>query len=941
MRPHKSAAFGCDHASSRSGSSVLRLLASLVVSLLLAHSPALAQVTDPIFPITNGSVSSMAMGGDTLYVGGSFTWIGSSNGGMVALDAVTGAPIKPWPRVLSGRRAGLDAFFVFARVSLPDGQGGCYVGGSFQTISGVARSGLAHIRADGSLDGWAPSTNSSVQCMAQIGNTIFVGGQFSSANGQPRAGVAAFDANTGALRAWNANATGYVNVTALETDGTNLIVGGSFGAIGGQVRNGLAMLDPATALATSWAPNPNSDVSCMALANGILYVGGSFSSIGGKSRVAVAALDPVTGQALTWDAGANRGAVAKLSVTATTVYLTGFFTQLGGLARPGIGAVDAGTGAVTGWSPNLDQRQALALMAADGVVYLGGNFKTVNGQSRSCLAAVDPVTGAPTAWNPGASQQVESIVSLGGRVFVTGQFSGCGGQTCTGLASIDTRAGKVLDWRPALDGGVSTLIIHGERLYVGGAFRHAAGQTRGGLAAFERASGQLDAWNPGGGNANTISLLATNGPRVYVAGSIQSLGGSGPRELVALDRTTGLATAWNLTYTSSTSYRYLSRLIATDDRVYMGGEFHSVNGQPRVGVAAVDGASGATLAWNAGLTSYVDEATLQDTTLFLTGGFTSVGGKPRDGAAAVSTGTGLATAWSPNPSWRGSAMAVTDSVLYFGFSRSYLDPGSRRNSVVAFDARTGVLQPWYPHVSTYYEGLFPTLLARAGDLYVGGQEEMLAGDESRPGLARIRPNDAQQPSIEVLSPAAGASLIIGSECALTWHATDNQSVASCDVYLSRTGSSGPWELLAAAVTGAEQLVWRVSAPPTGSTCWLRVDARDQSGNVRTAIGPGAFEIISTTAVELGSGNARFELVTPTPSPTTAGARVVFVLPSLSRVRLSVQDIQGREVGVLLEAELPAGRHERRVSTVALPPGLYFVSLRVPGHEITRRLVVVH
>ena len=941
MRANKPSDVLCVADANRSGSSVLRTLASLAVSLVLAHSPALAQVTDPSFPVTNGSVSSMARGGDTLYVGGAFTWIGSANGGMVALDAVTGAPIKPWPRVLSGRRAGLDAFFVFARVSLPDGQGGCYVGGSFQTISGVPRSGLAHIRADGSLDGWAPSTNSSVQCMARIGNTIFVGGQFSSANGQPRAGLAAFDANTGALRPWNANATGYVNVKVLETDGTNLIVGGSFGTIGGQVRNGLAMLDSATALATPWAPNPNSDVSCLALANGSLYVGGSFSTIGGKSRVAVAALDPATGQALTWDAGANRGAVAKLSVTATTVYLTGFFTQLGGLGRPGIGAVDVASGAVTGWSPNLDQRQALTLMAADGVVYLGGNFRTVNGQSRSCLAAVDAVTGAPTAWNPGAAQQVESILSSGGRVFVTGQFPGCGGQTCNGLASIDTRTGKVMEWPPALDGGVSTLIINGERLYVGGAFRHAAGQTRGGLAAFERATGQLEAWNPGGGNANIISLLATNGPLVYVAGSIQSLGGSGPRDVVALDRTTGLATAWNLTYASSTSYRYLSRLIATDDRVYMSGEFHSVNGQPRVGVAAVDGASGATLAWNAALTSYVDDATLQDTTLFLTGGFTSAGGKPRDGASAVSTRTGLATAWSPNPSWRGSAMTVTDSVLYFGFSGPYLDPGSRRNSVVAFDARTGALQPWYPHVSTYYTGLFPTLLARAGDLYVGGQEEMLAGDEFRPGLARIRPSDAQQPSIEVLSPGAGASLIIGSEQELTWHATDNQSVASCDVYVSRNGSAGPWELLAAAVTGAEQFVWRVSAPPTGSTCWLRVDARDHSGNVRTGIGPGPFEVVSTTAVEPGSANARLELAAPSPSPTTAAARVAFVLPSFSRVRLSVQDIQGREVGVLLEAELPAGPHERRISTGALSPGLYFVSLRVPGREITRRLVVVH
>lgn len=124
---------------------------------------------------------------------------------MVALDSRTGALTTPWPRVLSGRMTGQEYFFAMAKSSIPDGEGGCYVGGSFQTVSGVARSRLVHIRADGSLDGWAPAPNATVNCFARIGPTLFVGGFFSSTNGQPRAGLAALDMTTGALLPWDAH----------------------------------------------------------------------------------------------------------------------------------------------------------------------------------------------------------------------------------------------------------------------------------------------------------------------------------------------------------------------------------------------------------------------------------------------------------------------------------------------------------------------------------------------------------------------------------------------------------------------------------------------------------------------------------------------------------------------------------------------------------------
>ena len=70
------------------------------------------------------------------------------------------------------------------------------------------------------------------------------------------------------------------------------------------------------------------------------------------------------------------------------------------------------------------------------------------------------------------------------------------------------------------------------------------------------------------------------------------------------------------------------------------------------------------------------------------------------------------------------------------------------------------------------------------------------------------------------------------------------------------------------------------------------------------------------------------------------ATVSFLLPSAAHTRVGVLDVQGREVALLVDADLPAGPHQTLVPAGVLSPGLYFLSLRVPGQELTRRLMVI-
>jgi len=81
-----------------------------------------------------------------------------------------------------------------------------------------------------------------------------------------------------------------------------------------------------------------------------------------------------------------------------------------------------------------------------------------------------------------------------------------------------------------------------------------------------------------------------------------------------------------------------------------------------------------------------------------------------------------------------------------------------------------------------------------------------------------------------------------------------------------------------------------------------------------------------------------------PSPGRGATRIAFSLPREVRARLSVIDLQGREVAVLANGPLPAGRHEQswngRAGTGSAPPGVYFVRMTAEGRSWVRRLVIV-
>ena len=82
-----------------------------------------------------------------------------------------------------------------------------------------------------------------------------------------------------------------------------------------------------------------------------------------------------------------------------------------------------------------------------------------------------------------------------------------------------------------------------------------------------------------------------------------------------------------------------------------------------------------------------------------------------------------------------------------------------------------------------------------------------------------------------------------------------------------------------------------------------------------------------------------------PNPFNPRTIVHFDLPTAGPAQIDVVDLRGRRVARLVDAELPAGRHDvaftgRDGNGQSLPSGIYFVQLRSAAGNMTRKVTLL-
>ena len=186
------------------------LLAALAV-LVAIPVPAPAATLPTDVWVTDGEVNAVAVGSGRVFLGGSFSQVGPRTGGGVLIDDSSGLRELPFDRIDGDVKA-----------IVPDGSGGWFIGGDFIYIDDKWRPRVAHIGANGSVTSWQPLvTGGSVEALVLDGNTLYLGGGFTTVASTARAGLAALDVSSEAvsLLAWDPGADDDVLAMAMNHAG--------------------------------------------------------------------------------------------------------------------------------------------------------------------------------------------------------------------------------------------------------------------------------------------------------------------------------------------------------------------------------------------------------------------------------------------------------------------------------------------------------------------------------------------------------------------------------------------------------------------------------------------------------------------------------------------------------------------------------------------------
>ncbi|MEP7330552.1 MAG: hypothetical protein ABI692_00545 [Terracoccus sp.] len=337
-----------------------------------------------------------------------------------------------------------------------------------------------------------------VRGIAKVGDTMVIGGNFTSVAGQPRARLAAFSATTGALSPLNLPVNGEVSSVVPGPTADTAYIGGDFTTVGSVARRNLALVNLTTsAVVTAFIPPTFSSfgrVKDMVKVGSRIFIVGDFTTVGGQTRPGIAALSATTG---------------AVDQTYLTVKFAGHHNNSGSGAQGSVGP----------W--NID------VTAAGDRLAVIGNFKTADGLARDQVALI--TLGATSAkvtpdWNTNRynplclSNAFDSYVrgvsfSPNGSYFVIAATGGgIRDSLCDAAARFETYAtGTDIQPTWVSETGGDTMWgaeITDNAVYVGGHqrwgnnpygrdFAGPGAVPRPGLVALDPASGRPLQWNPG------------------------------------------------------------------------------------------------------------------------------------------------------------------------------------------------------------------------------------------------------------------------------------------------------------------------------------------------------------------------------------------------------------------------------------------------------------
>ena len=331
------------------------------------------------------------------------------------------------------------------------------IGGGFTTTNGVPQRGIVRLNADGSPDGsfagmffehapayWNPFVYS---IAVQAGGKIVVGGQFISVNGLARTNIARLNADgsldpsfvSGAVFP-DGNGNSIIQSVALQKD-DQILIAGSFSSINGVQQNNIARLHGDGSLDISFnaslGPIGGGGCTIAIQSDGKILIAGNFSSVNGMERHNIARLNAdgsLDTSFLNGLDGVNNWVLAVVLQPDGKILIGSQFSLVNGVARHNIARLNSDGSLDNSFLNGLagtDYGISCLALQSDGKVLIGGWFGSVNGAMRNQLARLNPVGSLDTTFLNGHAGPDGDVSSLAlqpdGKILFGGNFTSVNG----------------------------------------------------------------------------------------------------------------------------------------------------------------------------------------------------------------------------------------------------------------------------------------------------------------------------------------------------------------------------------------------------------------------------------------------------------------------------------------------------------------------------------
>jgi uncharacterized delta-60 repeat protein len=332
---------------------------------------------------------------------------------------------------------------------------------------------------------------------------------------------------------------------------------------------------------TTFVPGANDSVHAFGLqADGKIVIGGLFTTIAGQPRNRIARLHPDGSLDPTFNPGAD-GRINTMAMQSDgKILLGGWFTSLGGQTRNRIARIHPDGSLDESFNPDPNGTVSAMGIQPDGMIVIVGRFTTVAGQPRNRIARLFPDGSLDTSFNPDAGNAAHSVAfQPDGKIIVSGDFTTIGGLTRNRIARLNANGSVDSTFNPNANLAIRCLVIQPDgKILIGGDFTTIGGFTRTRIARLN-ANGSLDQFFNTDFFSNIVNSLALQADGKILVGfglNVQS------GKLIARLNTNGsIDTSLN----HAPNQAVYSLMLQENGRILTGGDFTTIDGQPRSRIA--------------------------------------------------------------------------------------------------------------------------------------------------------------------------------------------------------------------------------------------------------------------------------------------------------------------------------------------------------------------